>query len=149
MPVFGPAAMRDMFDGMHDVADQLLTRWKRFGEGAVIDVVDNMTRLTLDTIALCAMSYWVRTYQAIPRKIHARLEAAGATRIVERGEADARGDFFGDFDRWYEKLWSTLGETFGKASPALADGPLFEVVQSMATVPRTSLVLRLSMWVAL
>ena len=49
MPVFGPAAMRDMFDGMHDIADQLLTRWERFGEGAVIDVTDNMTRLTLDT----------------------------------------------------------------------------------------------------
>jgi hypothetical protein len=32
-------------------------RWERFGEGAVIDVVDNMTRLALDTIALCAMSY--------------------------------------------------------------------------------------------
>ena len=43
MPVFGPAAMRDMFDGMHDIADQLLTRWERFGAGAVIDVVDNMT----------------------------------------------------------------------------------------------------------
>jgi cytochrome P450/NADPH-cytochrome P450 reductase len=75
----------------------------------------------------CGNRDWVRTYQAIPKKIDGRLEAAGATRIVERGEADARGDFFGDFDRWYEKLWSTLGETFGKALPALADGPLFEV----------------------
>lgn len=57
MPVFSPVAMRDMFDGMHDIADQLVTRWERFGEGVVIDVVDNMTRLTLDTIALCAMGY--------------------------------------------------------------------------------------------
>jgi cytochrome P450/NADPH-cytochrome P450 reductase len=79
----------------------------------------------------CGNRDWVRTYQAIPRKIDAGLEAAGATRVVERGEADARGDFFGDFDRWYDKLWGTLGETFATASPAPADGPLFvvEVVQ--------------------
>jgi cytochrome P450/NADPH-cytochrome P450 reductase len=75
----------------------------------------------------CGNRDWVRTYQAIPKKIDARLEAAGATRIVDRGEADARGDFFGDFDRWYEKLWGKLGETFGNASAAVTGGPLFEV----------------------
>ena len=75
----------------------------------------------------CGNRDWVRTYQAIPRKIDAALEEAGATRIVERGEADARGDFFGDFDRWYDKLWGALAETFDKASQAPADGPQFEV----------------------
>ncbi|MGE3510854.1 MAG: hypothetical protein AB7N65_18440, partial [Vicinamibacterales bacterium] len=45
MPVFSPVAMRDMFDGMDDIADQMLTRGERFGEHAVIDVTDNMTRL--------------------------------------------------------------------------------------------------------
>ncbi len=75
----------------------------------------------------CGNRDWVRTYQAIPKKIDARLEAAGATRIVDRGEADARGDFFGDFDRWYERLWGKLGETFGNASAAVPGGPLFEV----------------------
>jgi cytochrome P450/NADPH-cytochrome P450 reductase len=69
----------------------------------------------------------VRTYQAIPRKIDAGLEAGGATRIVERGEADARGDFFGDFDRWHDKLWGTLAEAFGTATPERAEGPQFEV----------------------
>jgi cytochrome P450/NADPH-cytochrome P450 reductase len=75
----------------------------------------------------CGNRDWVRTYQAVPKKIDARLEAAGATRIVERGEADARGDFFGDFDRWYETLWRSLGETFDKASPAPAEVPRLEV----------------------
>ena len=41
---------------MLDIADQMLVRWDRFGPSAVIDVTDNMTRLTLDTIALCAFS---------------------------------------------------------------------------------------------
>jgi cytochrome P450 / NADPH-cytochrome P450 reductase len=57
MPAFGPLGLRAMFDGMKDIAEQMLTRWERFGESAVIDVADNMTRLTLDTIALCAFDY--------------------------------------------------------------------------------------------
>ena len=36
---------------------QMFLRWERFGPNAVIDVADNMTRLTLDTIALCAFEY--------------------------------------------------------------------------------------------
>lgn len=54
MPAFGPIGVRDMFDKMQDVAEQMMLRWERFGPGEVIDVADNMTRLTLDTIALCA-----------------------------------------------------------------------------------------------
>ncbi|WP_421999727.1 bifunctional cytochrome P450/NADPH--P450 reductase [Reyranella sp.] len=57
MPAFGPIAIRGMFDRMLDIADQMFVRWERFGPGAVIDVADNMTRLTLDTIALCAFDY--------------------------------------------------------------------------------------------
>lgn len=29
MPAFGPAAIRDMFDGMADIASQLLLKWER------------------------------------------------------------------------------------------------------------------------
>jgi cytochrome P450/NADPH-cytochrome P450 reductase len=57
MPAFGPLGIRSMFDKMEDIADQMLLRWERFGPEAIIDVADNMTRLTLDTIALCAFDY--------------------------------------------------------------------------------------------
>lgn len=57
MPAFGPLGIRSMFDRMEDVADQMLLRWERFGPDATVDVADNMTRLTLDTIALCAFDY--------------------------------------------------------------------------------------------
>ncbi|TQM09076.1 cytochrome P450/NADPH-cytochrome P450 reductase [Pseudonocardia kunmingensis] len=57
MPAFGPAALREMFDGMTDIAEQLLLKWERQGTGQRIDVSDNTTRLTLDTIALCSFSY--------------------------------------------------------------------------------------------
>lgn len=57
MPAFGPIGIRGMFDKMLDIAEQMFLRWERFGPHAVIDVADNMTRLTLDTIALCAFDY--------------------------------------------------------------------------------------------
>jgi len=57
MPAFGPIGVRSMFGRMEDIAEQMLQRWERFGPDAVIDVADNMTRLTLDTIALCAFDY--------------------------------------------------------------------------------------------
>ena len=53
VPAFGTLGIRGMFDRMLDIAEQMLLRWERFGD-AEIDVTDQMTRLTLDTIALCA-----------------------------------------------------------------------------------------------
>lgn len=44
MPVFGPAAIRNWFPAMTDIASQLVTKWERFGSDYVIDVSDNMTR---------------------------------------------------------------------------------------------------------
>src|SRR5258706_3476620 len=57
MPVFGPASLRAMFDPMIDIAEQLLLKWERQGPEQRIDLVDSTTRLTLDTIALCAFDY--------------------------------------------------------------------------------------------
>ncbi|UJR17796.1 hypothetical protein I4U23_004695 [Adineta vaga] len=56
MPAFGPQAIRDMFPAMMDICSQLILRWERFA-GEEIDVCDNLTRLTLDTIALCSFNY--------------------------------------------------------------------------------------------
>mgnify|MGYP000013382497 CR=1 FL=1 len=57
MPAFGPIAVRGMFDQMLDIADQMLVRIERFGPTESFDVAETMTRLTLDTIALCAFDY--------------------------------------------------------------------------------------------
>ncbi|KAH9213493.1 fatty acid hydroxylase [Leptodontidium sp. 2 PMI_412] len=55
MPAFGPLSIRSMFDEMHDIASQLVVKWARFGSKERINVTDDLTRLTLDSIALCAM----------------------------------------------------------------------------------------------
>lgn len=61
----------------------------------------------------CGNQDWVKTYQSVPKLIDSKLNFAGATKLLERGEADARGDFFGDFDHWFSNLWPILSTTFG------------------------------------
>jgi cytochrome P450/NADPH-cytochrome P450 reductase len=51
---------------------------------------------------------WVSTYQKIPKYIDQTMEECGCRRIIERGEGDAAGDFFGAFDSWKENLFRLL-----------------------------------------
>jgi Cytochrome P450 len=54
-----------IFPEMHDIAKQLALSWARQGPGHKIDVSNDFTRLTLDSIALCAMGYRFNSfYQA-------------------------------------------------------------------------------------
>lgn len=57
VPAFGPLNLADMFDDMKDIASQLVLKWARYGTSYKIPVADDFTRLTLDTLALCAMDY--------------------------------------------------------------------------------------------
>ncbi|MCC3773843.1 bifunctional cytochrome P450/NADPH--P450 reductase [Streptomyces sp. UNOB3_S3] len=65
---------------------------------------------------------WAATYQRVPSLIDERLAAAGATPLLERGAADASGDFAGAVDRWTGDLWTALLERYGdpaaRATPA-------------------------------
>jgi cytochrome P450 / NADPH-cytochrome P450 reductase len=57
MAPFSMQAMRDYTPAMIDIADQLMGKWDRLNPGEEIDVPADMTRLTLDTIALCGFGY--------------------------------------------------------------------------------------------
>ncbi|CCM04888.1 uncharacterized protein FIBRA_07084 [Fibroporia radiculosa] len=61
-PAFGAVGIRDMFDDMCDIATQLIVKWERFGPGAVINPAEDFTRLTFDTITLCAMSHRLNSF---------------------------------------------------------------------------------------
>jgi len=67
----------------------------------------------------CGNKQWARTWQAIPKRVDAALEKAGAQRVWERGEGDSGGDFFGSFDEWSAGMWSALAVAFGKEAIAL------------------------------
>ncbi|MBV9094116.1 MAG: cytochrome P450, partial [Streptosporangiaceae bacterium] len=49
--------MQDYHPMMLDVAGQLMLKWQRLNSDDDIDVAGDMTRLTLDTIALCGFGY--------------------------------------------------------------------------------------------
>ncbi|KAI8240587.1 Bifunctional cytochrome P450/NADPH--P450 reductase [Colletotrichum sp. SAR 10_99] len=51
-----------MFDGMKDIIEQMCLKWARHGPEASIDAVDDFTRLTVDTITLCAMNYRLNSF---------------------------------------------------------------------------------------
>ena len=57
MAPFSMQAMRDYMPAMIDIADQLMDKWDRLNPGEEVDVPADMTRLTLDTIALCGFGY--------------------------------------------------------------------------------------------
>jgi cytochrome P450/NADPH-cytochrome P450 reductase len=54
---FGLQSMQDYMPMMLDLAGQLMEKWERVNPDEDVDVPADMTRLTLDTIALCGFGY--------------------------------------------------------------------------------------------
>src|SRR5262245_57525454 len=57
LPTFGQRAMQGYHPMMLDIAEQLMLKWERLNAEDEIDVTDDMTRLTLDTIGLCGFGF--------------------------------------------------------------------------------------------
>ena len=57
LPTFAQRAVQGYHGAMVDLADQLVLKWERLNADDEIDVTDDMTRLTLDTIGLCGFEY--------------------------------------------------------------------------------------------
>ncbi|WP_277423905.1 bifunctional cytochrome P450/NADPH--P450 reductase [Bacillus sp. FJAT-42376] len=62
LPSFSQRAMKGYHSMMADIAIQLVQKWERLNAGDSIDVADDMTRLTLDTIGLCGFNYRFNSY---------------------------------------------------------------------------------------
>lgn len=62
MPTFSQRAMKDYHDMMVDIGSQLIQKWERLNPNEVVDVPEDMTRLTLDTIGLCGFNYRFNSY---------------------------------------------------------------------------------------
>ncbi|CAG9612201.1 Bifunctional cytochrome P450/NADPH--P450 reductase [Bacillus rhizoplanae] len=57
LPSFSQQAMKGYHSMMVDLAMQLVQKWERLNPNESIDVPEDMTRLTLDTIGLCGFNY--------------------------------------------------------------------------------------------
>ncbi|KAJ7620489.1 fatty acid hydroxylase [Mycena polygramma] len=62
MPAFGTLAVKGMMEEIRDISDQLLLKWDRFGPSAIIDPSEDFTRVALDAIAYCSMSYRLNSF---------------------------------------------------------------------------------------
>lgn len=62
------------------------------------------------TVFGCGNRDWASTYQIVPRTIDERMAALGATRLVARGEGDAREDMDGQFRTWFGPLYREIAE---------------------------------------
>lgn len=55
---------------------------------------------------------WATTYQQVPRILDEWLDQLGASRLLARGEADARSDFFGQVDEYLPAAWLASANHF-------------------------------------
>ncbi len=83
------------------------------------------------TVFGCGNRDWAATYQTIPKLIDNSLEKYGATRVYQRGEGNAAGDFDGQFQAWYKSLWDALAQALSLDTSMVAQPrkqvPLYEV----------------------
>ena len=82
MPAFSQRAMRSYFDAMLEVAQELVSSWDR-RQGQDVDVPADMTRLTLDTIALTGFGQSFESFRA--PELHPFLASMG--NVLENSQA--------------------------------------------------------------
>lgn len=78
---------------MHDIASQLVLKWARMGPSHTIPATQDFTRLTLDTIALCAMDFRFNSFYqdemhpfvgAMTRVLKSRSQATQISSLFQR-----------------------------------------------------------------
>jgi cytochrome P450 / NADPH-cytochrome P450 reductase len=86
LPAFSMDAMRGYLPRMLDIASQLMLKWVRLNADDTVDVPADLTRLTLDTIALCGFDYRFNSfYRETPHPfVVAMLNSLEAAQAVAR-----------------------------------------------------------------
>lgn len=100
-----------MFDEMHEVVSQLVLKWARQGASTRIDVGEDFTRLTLDTVALTSMGFRFNSYyrsdlHPFIKAMYDILEEAG-----KRGMRFLPSVFYRPEDKMYKKNIQLLRQT--------------------------------------
>jgi cytochrome P450 / NADPH-cytochrome P450 reductase len=124
MPAFGPMPIRGMFDEMHDIASQLVMKWARYGSSYPIAVTDDFTRLTLDTLALCAMDFRFNSFYH--DELHPFIKAMGDF-LTESGNRSQRpalpSIFYRQADQKFNANIEVMRKTSDEVLKARKDNP--------------------------
>lgn len=107
MPAFGPMPIQSMYAEMHEIATQLALKWARHGPNTPIMVTDDFTRLTLDTLALCAMGFRFNSFYH--DELHPFITAMGDF-LTESGARAQQPSFVTALKRSAnKKYWKDIG----------------------------------------
>ncbi|MGP4076132.1 bifunctional cytochrome P450/NADPH--P450 reductase [Halobacillus sp. K22] len=89
LPSFSQQAMKGYHNKMVDLASQLIQKWARLNPNEEIEVPEDMTRLTLDTIGLCGFNYRFnsfyreRSHPFVEKMVHALDESMNQTQRLD------------------------------------------------------------------
>lgn len=92
---------------MHEILTQMVLKWARYGTENAIDVASEFTKLTLDSIAICAMdtrfnSFYRDEMHPFPQAMSEFLSEAGVRSlrpsIVNRFMRTSETNFFANID---------------------------------------------------
>lgn len=92
---------------MHEILTQLVLKWARYGPDHRIDVGDDFTRLTLDSIAICAMdtrfnSFYTESVHPFVKAMQDVLVEAGRRSVrpslIKRFMKSADQEFFANIE---------------------------------------------------
>ncbi|OTA62204.1 cytochrome P450 [Hypoxylon sp. EC38] len=83
VPAFGSVPIKNMFPEMMDIASQLVLKWARFGSDRPINAIEDFTRLTIDTLALCTMDTRFNSFymEQVPPYVKAMAGLLGETQL--------------------------------------------------------------------
>lgn len=136
LPSFSARAMRGYLPQMIDIAQQLMLKWERVNPGEPVDVTADMTRLTLDTIALCGFGYRFNSFYREDNHPFVRAMLGALTESQTRGRLvpaliKARRGAERRFVRDLEYMKSTVGTIL--ADRRTRDDPGEDLLGNMLT----------------
>ena len=86
LPNFRQAAMQSYHSAMLDAAEQVILKWQRLNAEEDIDVVHDMTAVTLETIGICGFGYRFNSfYREGPHPFVSAMSGALEATMMERG----------------------------------------------------------------
>ena len=88
---------------MHEILSQLVLKWARYGPDYRIDVPDDFTRLTLDSIAICAMDTRFNSFYT--EGVHPFVKAMQEV-LVEAGRRSVRPSLIKRFMKSADKKYA-------------------------------------------
>lgn len=130
LPTFSKQAMKGYHPMMVDIAEQLINKWARLNSNDTIDVADDMTRLTLDTIGLCGFNYRFNSFyrqdhspfiESMVRALNEAMQKSSRLKIQNLLMVKTKRQFQEDIQTMFSLVDQIIEERKASSAPEEAD----------------------------